>query len=254
MSPQDGAWDSPNEAVTATVALPAETGVYNLCVRGTDSAGNTSDGLDCTTLVVYDPDGGFVTGGGWIESLAGAYKPDPTLSGKANFGFVSKYKKGKVTPDGQAEFVFQAADMNFHSSSYDWLVVMGKDAARFKGQGTINGMQAPNGEDYMFTIRVADGEPDTFQIKILLPQRPSLTIEKLEPGSPAATSPVSGSPSKTHSNVRPVMMLPRRFISLILVFQFCQFLISATLLQMTALGALSIILASAFIEEFSLIL
>ena len=166
MAAQDGGWDSPYESVAATIALPDETGVYALCVRGTDSAVNTSAGNDCTTLVVYDPDGGFVTGGGWIESPPGAYTPDTTLSGKANFGFVSKYKKGKVTPVGQAEFVFQTADMNFHSSSYDWLVVMGKDRARFKGQGTINGMQAPNGEDYKFTIRVGDGEPDTFQIKI----------------------------------------------------------------------------------------
>jgi hypothetical protein len=37
-------------------------------------------------LVVYDPDVGFVTGGGWIDSPESAYMPDPSLTGRANFG------------------------------------------------------------------------------------------------------------------------------------------------------------------------
>ena len=45
-------------------------------------------------------DGGFVTGGGWIDSRPGAYRPEPELYGKATFGFVSKYKKGATTPTG----------------------------------------------------------------------------------------------------------------------------------------------------------
>ena len=43
------------------------------------------------TITVYDPNAGFVTGGGWIDSPLGAYIPDPALAGRANFGFVSKY-------------------------------------------------------------------------------------------------------------------------------------------------------------------
>jgi hypothetical protein len=38
--------------------------------------------------------------------------------GKGTFGFVSKYKKGATVPTGQTEFMFQAGDLNFHSSSY----------------------------------------------------------------------------------------------------------------------------------------
>ena len=49
-------------------------------------------------IVVYDPDGGFITGGGWIESPPGAYYDDPLLTGKANFGFVSKYMKKARVP------------------------------------------------------------------------------------------------------------------------------------------------------------
>ena len=42
--------------------------------------------------VVCDPNGSFVTGGGWIHSPAGAYTANPSRTGQANFGFVSKYK------------------------------------------------------------------------------------------------------------------------------------------------------------------
>jgi hypothetical protein len=115
---------------------------------------------------VYDPSGGFVTGGGWIWSPAGAYADDETLEGKANFGFVAKYKKGANVPDGQTEFVFTAGNLNFHSSSYDWLVVAGAKAM-FKGTGTVNGAG-----NYGFMLSAVDAaqtpstDVDLFRIKI----------------------------------------------------------------------------------------
>ena len=116
-------------------------------------------------VVVYDPDGGFVTGGGWIISPVGAYTPDPSLTGKATFGFVSKYKKGTTIPTGETEFHFNAGDLKFHSTSYDWLVVAGAKAM-FKGVGTINGEGS-----YKFIISAIDGQingggTDKFRIKI----------------------------------------------------------------------------------------
>jgi hypothetical protein len=41
-------------------------------------------------VVIYDPSAGFVTGGGWFISPEGAYSQNTTLTGKANFGFISK--------------------------------------------------------------------------------------------------------------------------------------------------------------------
>lgn len=143
---------------------PYLTGVYNVKLTVTDPYG-ASDRCQAM-LVVYDPSGGFMTGGGWIWSPKGAYATDPWLEGKANFGFVSKYKKGANVPTGQTEFVFQAGDLNFHSSSYDWLVVAGAKAM-FKGVGTING----NG-DYGFMLSAVDAaltpstSEDRFRIKI----------------------------------------------------------------------------------------
>ena len=70
-------------------------------------------------------------------------------------------KKDGVLPTGNTEFQFQAGDLNFKSKSYDWLVVAGKDKAKFKGVGTINGTG-----NYGFMLTAVDGSPDTFRIKI----------------------------------------------------------------------------------------
>jgi hypothetical protein len=51
MSAADGTFDSPTENVTAVLAAPVVDGPYSLCVRGTDSANNTST-EQCTTLNV----------------------------------------------------------------------------------------------------------------------------------------------------------------------------------------------------------
>jgi len=143
----------------------AETGVYDVCLVVSD--GMVDSDRACTLAAVYDPDGGFVTGGGWIASPAGAYLPDPALAGKATFGFVSRYQKGAQVPTGTTEFQFQAGGFNFHSETYEWLVVnqAGKNA-QFKGGGTVNDGLDPNGNEYKFMIWATDGSPDSFRIKI----------------------------------------------------------------------------------------
>lgn len=113
-------------------------GVYKIDCRVVDVTGGTQ--TTTTQVVVYDPDAGFVTGGGWIDSPAGAYRPDVTVAGPARFGFVSQYKKGATIPTGQTEFQFKAGNMNFHADVYDWLVVTANSTkAQYKGTGTING-------------------------------------------------------------------------------------------------------------------
>lgn len=164
LQPPDYLWgelkDAASDPETVYPGDAPGAGVYTLVVSAADEAGNAAMS-DPVFFVVYDPDGGFVTGGGWIWSPTGAYAVNPTLEGKANFGFVSKYKKGVSVPTGNTEFVFQAAGLNFHSTSYDWLVVTGSNYARFKGTGTING----SGE-YRFMLWAGDDAPDTFRIKI----------------------------------------------------------------------------------------
>jgi hypothetical protein len=169
MDAQDGAFDQATEVVTVTSTF-AHAGVYTICIYGVDNLGNIGP-TNCDLLVVvYDPNAGFVTGGGWINSPAGAYTPkiltDTDYVGKANFGFVSKYLKGATKPTGETEFNFRVANLNFHSSSYDWLVVSGA-RAQYKGVGTIN-----NAGNYGFLLTAVDGQLtggggfDKFRIKI----------------------------------------------------------------------------------------
>jgi PKD repeat protein len=143
-------------------------GVYTVELTVTDKDSG-SDQSAFQFVVVYDPDGGFVTGGGWINSPAGACKLTEACmdaTGKANFGFVSKYKKGADTPTGETEFQFKAGNLNFHSNSYEWLVVAGHKA-KYKGMGTINGAG-----NYGFMLSAIDAEltpstdVDLFRIKI----------------------------------------------------------------------------------------
>jgi len=137
-------------------------GVYEIVLTVTDNDGGSAYS-EFQYVVVYDPEGGFVTGGGWINSPEGAYV-DPSASGKASFGFVSKYKKGANVPTGNTQFQFKAGDLNFHSDVYDWLVVnQGGENAQFKGLGTINGAG-----EYKFMIWAGDSSTDTFRIKIWL--------------------------------------------------------------------------------------
>lgn len=163
--------NAPNEVIGEhTYTSP---GVYTVTLTVTNAVDNedtksSTEDDDGTTsyIVIYDPDGGFVTGGGWIHSPENAFIPNPGLTGKATFGFVSKYVKGKSIPEGQTEFQFKAGDLNFHSSLYDWLVI-NHHKAMYKGAGTINGTG-----NYGFQLSAIDAEltsstsEDLFRLRI----------------------------------------------------------------------------------------
>jgi hypothetical protein len=163
-----GTVNSATQTVSDVVNFATATlgpGVYTLTLAVDD--GNGGIGVSNPEIfVVYDPSEGFVTGGGWINSPAGAYTADPSLTGKATFGFVSKYQKGASVPTGQTEFQFKVANLNFHSTSYQWLVVAGA-RAKYKGEGKINGTG-----NYGFMLTAIDGQVnggggvDKFRIKI----------------------------------------------------------------------------------------
>ncbi len=99
-------------------------------------------------------------------SLLGAYSANPTLTGKASFGFVSKYLKGANVPTGNTQLQFHAGGLNFNSSSYEWLVVAGHKA-QYKGEGAVNGVGG-----YKFILTATDGQQpggggvDKFRIRI----------------------------------------------------------------------------------------
>jgi HYR domain/PKD domain len=181
-----GSWTFDNVSQAATIVEPSAgngfvgsanttrtftaAGVYTVTLTVNDSCGGSMTQTEMNGMtflvIVYDPAAGFVTGGGWINSPAGAYVADPSLTGRANFGFVSKYRRGANRPDGETEFQFQVANFNFHSTIYEWLVVSGPKA-QYKGSGTINGSG-----DYAFLLTATDGQInggggiDKFRMKI----------------------------------------------------------------------------------------
>jgi hypothetical protein len=166
LTPNTSVIVAPGGTVARTNHTYTAAGVYTIGVIVTDACGNSQTNLAAFEFVViYDPSGGFVTGGGWINSPSGAYV-GTTLVGKANFGFVSKYQKGATIPTGETEFQFQMGNLNFHSTSYQWLVISGPKA-QYKGWGTIN-----NGGNYGFLLTSTDGDVnggggiDKFRIKI----------------------------------------------------------------------------------------
>jgi PKD repeat protein len=160
-------------AVTAVVGNASgvctftAAGVYTVALTVTDDDGGADTETAVSYIVIFDASGGFVTGGGWITSPEGAYSDDPSLTGKATFGFVSKYQKGATVPTGNTEFQFHAASLDFHGDSYQWLVVAGAKA-QYKGTGSI----ASRSGTFGFLVTAIDGDVsggggvDKFRIKI----------------------------------------------------------------------------------------
>jgi beta-xylosidase/uncharacterized protein YjdB len=140
-----------------------KAGVYRLEVTLTDDDGAKHTATS-PPVVIYDPSAGFVTGGRRIESPAGAFPAKPEASGKADFGFVSKYVPGSANPVGETTFRFRK--MTFQSVHYDWLVVSGAEV-RFRGTGEVDGRSG-----YAFMVTALDGDAagaagtDSFEIKI----------------------------------------------------------------------------------------
>ncbi|MBW7468416.1 hypothetical protein ABID22_002827 [Pontibacter aydingkolensis] len=149
-------------------------------VKVNSSIAGCDDKQEEIYVAVYDPTAGFVTGGGWITSPEGAYKPLEASGeyisdyispeGKANFGFVSKYKKGSTTVEGNTEFHFQDGNLKFKSLSHTAAtLVVSTCRATYKGEGTIEGSELT----YKFMVSVIDGQIngggniDKFRIKIL---------------------------------------------------------------------------------------
>lgn len=145
-------------------------GVYRVKMKVTSNLGvttwvDTQDDAEAL-VVVYDPTAGYTIGGGWVDSPAGAYRANPSLTGKVSFGFTSKYFKNATNPKGETQFSFKLGDLDFNAVNFEYLVISGA-RAQFKGLGKVNGSGA-----YNFLLTVIDGNlpggggVDRFRMKI----------------------------------------------------------------------------------------
>jgi PKD repeat protein len=127
-----------------------EPGVYTLSLLLEDICGlQTTDYYDY--IIVVDPDGGFVTGGGRFSSPTGAWLDDAQVSGGMKFAFVAKYRKHRDRPVGSTVFKFKKAHIKFKSKKYDWLVV-NESIAMYQGTGKIR----KDRNHYRFQVSVVD--------------------------------------------------------------------------------------------------
>jgi DNA/RNA endonuclease G (NUC1)/PKD repeat protein len=138
--------------VSATHSYAA-AGLYVVSATVRDDDGGQASLTSDQRIVVYDPAGGFVTGGGWINSAPGAFVSDPSAQGKAHFGVTMKYHAGDTTPSGETSFTLKEAGLDFASTSVDWLVVNGSRAT-YSGSGTIQGRAGT----YRFVLTAIDGK------------------------------------------------------------------------------------------------
>lgn len=161
-------------------------GVYDVKLVVTDDCGDETEITSETYLVIYDMDGGFVTGGGWYNSPEGALVGTIT-TGTVNFGLFSKYKKnGNGEIKGNTNIQFSEGDFHFKSESYDnmSLVISGEKKATYKGVGTVN-----NSGSHKFLIVVMDGDAnggdgvDRIRVKIWADGSANMIIYDNEIGS-----------------------------------------------------------------------
>ncbi|MGD9265097.1 MAG: hypothetical protein PVJ71_04890, partial [Lysobacterales bacterium] len=153
------------------VHIYSEPAVYQVKVM-VDYGGQFTQVGTNEQVVVFDSDGGFVTGAGWIDSPAGAYTPDDRddeeVLGKAHFDFTVRYEKDQPAPEGTAGFRLNKAGLDFEATAVHWMVIE-NSSAHFQGVGAINGSD----DMYMFAVTAVDVDSsgggkseDRFRIRI----------------------------------------------------------------------------------------
>jgi hypothetical protein len=120
----------------------AAAGIYRVVVTLTNQAG-AAVSKPFQYVIVFDPHGGFVTGGGTFAS------PE-----KTPFAFNVRYGSNGSRPAGSVKF------LDFDSTAIDWLVITSQRAL-FRGAGTWN-----RRDGYSFLVAVTDGNPDRLRVKI----------------------------------------------------------------------------------------
>ncbi len=144
----------------AQLVQTLEPAIYNIKITLACSNATTS-----AILVIFNPKGGFVSGGGWIVPEDNGLNTH--VNEGANFGFNAMYKKGDST--GHLEFRYSDGYIDLKSYSVDQLVITGGKIAHFKGEAFLNGKPG-----YHFHVKAIDnaepGSNDIFDINIWAPE------------------------------------------------------------------------------------
>jgi endonuclease/exonuclease/phosphatase family metal-dependent hydrolase len=124
----------------------AHAGMYTITASVADDDGSSSSAS--VLVIVYDPDAGFVTGGGTSDT-GGHFQLNP------------KYLPHDQGPaPGNGKVTVSADDLDLRSTGLDWLVVTADGKAAVKGTGTLNGQAG-----YGFVAYTID-DPDALRLVV----------------------------------------------------------------------------------------
>jgi hypothetical protein len=112
----------------------SEAGMYDVTLTITDTYGKSASKI-YSYVIVFDPDNGDVTGGGWMNTQRGDYRLKSTCE-KGNFGFCAQYDKN-LNLKGNLTFHINGVNFHVSSTSLDWLLV-DNDHALIKGKAKVN--------------------------------------------------------------------------------------------------------------------
>ena len=160
-------------------------GIYTITSTVTDNHG-ASGSSSYSSIVVYDPSAGSITGSGSFNSPAGAYTLNPSATGQLRFNINAKYKGNNLVPTGKIKLDFKTANFSFDSTSFQWLVISG-NKAQLKGIGTISGSG-----NYTIFISVLDGakKSGVDKIRIKITDSSNSVIYDNQAGDPESADPI----------------------------------------------------------------
>ncbi|MGW9137580.1 endonuclease/exonuclease/phosphatase family protein [Streptomyces sp. NPDC055681] len=139
----------------------AKPGMYTIRTSVTDDDGGTATAE--VMVIVYDPDAGYVTGGGHFDSPAGALTASPGAAGRAQFTLNPKYLPGDTGPvpgTGKLAFQLDGTDFSFLSRDLEWLVVAETGGTAATGTAEINGQ-----DGYGLVVYTTD-DPDRYRLVV----------------------------------------------------------------------------------------
>jgi uncharacterized delta-60 repeat protein len=165
---------------TSSISInwPSSPNVYKVSVTYGGGAGCPTQ--DTTLYVhVFNPEAGFVTGGGWINSPTNIDYEFMQKGTRASFGLMARYKKGEENQvQGQTHLLLENSSFYFRSTQQEarTLVISGNQAF-YRGSGKVtyrtdSGKLVTDPRQFTFLVAATDGgqgkskNPDMLRIII----------------------------------------------------------------------------------------
>ncbi|MGZ3937078.1 MAG: T9SS type A sorting domain-containing protein, partial [Flavisolibacter sp.] len=147
-------------------------------IVGYDGYYTRNNESDNVIVTVYQPNGDFITGGGFITNTKSVGSMKADLGSRTNFGFNVKFNKKSTNLQGNLNFIFRRTEADHiqhvyqvKSNAMQSLGVnatnLNRQTANFVSKGNITDITNPlspiamGGNKYMYVNMIDNGEPGT---------------------------------------------------------------------------------------------